>query len=276
MSNDIYYIPYTYLIKFKPTGQVYYGVRYAKGCVPDDLWKTYFTSSKVVKSLIEEYGIDAFDYEVRKTFENGDSARAWEKRVLKTLNVVNDDRWLNKNDTISIAPMPGENNPMYGKTHSEETKKRMSCDRKGKRSGENNPMYGKTHSEETKKKMQGQKRSHETKRKISQYAKNRTDEHKENLKKSLQGKFLGPRNSMYGKTHSEEAKKKISDAKKGKFGEKNSFYGKHHSEETRKHLSDVAKQRKRLPCQYCSREITRNNLKKHETACKNYFTLSLT
>jgi len=39
-------IPYTYKLIFKPTGQYYYGVRYAKGCQPSDLWDKYFTSSK--------------------------------------------------------------------------------------------------------------------------------------------------------------------------------------------------------------------------------------
>ena len=37
--------PFTYLIKHKTSGKVYYGVRYAKKCSPIDLWTTYFTSS---------------------------------------------------------------------------------------------------------------------------------------------------------------------------------------------------------------------------------------
>ena len=43
----------------------------------------------------------------------------------------------------------GENNPMYGKQLSEETKERLSEYRKG----ENNAMYGKHHSEEARRKM---------------------------------------------------------------------------------------------------------------------------
>ena len=42
----------------------------------------------------------------------------------------------------------GENNPFYGKKHSEESKRRISEARKG----ENNPFYGRKHSEESKKK----------------------------------------------------------------------------------------------------------------------------
>lgn len=47
----------------------------------------------------------------------------------------------------------GENHPMYGKNHSEETKQKISEARKERYYGENHPMYGKHHSEETKKKM---------------------------------------------------------------------------------------------------------------------------
>jgi len=112
MSKSIYHTPYTYLIKFKPTGQVYYGVRFAKGCSPDDLWETYFTSSKVVKSLIEEHGKDAFDYEIRKTFETADAARKWEENVLQRLKVVKDDKWLNKTDNKSfIQPKNFKHSP---------------------------------------------------------------------------------------------------------------------------------------------------------------------
>ena len=78
----------------------------------------------------------------------------------------------------------GENNPMYGKQLSEETKERLSEHRKG----ENNAMYGKHHSEESKMKM--------------------SIAHK--------GKKLGKDNPFYGKKHSEEARRKMSDAHKGK------------------------------------------------------------
>lgn len=47
----------------------------------------------------------------------------------------------------------GENNPMYGKHLSEETKQKMSEAKKGKFTGENNPMYGKYHTEESRQKI---------------------------------------------------------------------------------------------------------------------------
>ena len=47
----------------------------------------------------------------------------------------------------------GEKHPMYGKHHSEETKKKLREARKGKHLGKDNPFYGKHHSEEAKKKL---------------------------------------------------------------------------------------------------------------------------
>lgn len=47
----------------------------------------------------------------------------------------------------------GKNNPFYGKTHSQETRDKISLKNKQKYSGKGNPFYGKNHSEETKNKI---------------------------------------------------------------------------------------------------------------------------
>lgn len=47
----------------------------------------------------------------------------------------------------------GENNPFYGRRHTEESKKKMHDAAVGLYIGENNPMYGKHHTEETRNKM---------------------------------------------------------------------------------------------------------------------------
>lgn len=54
---------------------------------------------------------------------------------------------------ISSITSKGENNGMYGRKHTEESKKKMSDKLKGTRSGENHNMYGKHHTEETKQKL---------------------------------------------------------------------------------------------------------------------------
>lgn len=81
------YQPYTYLIKVKATGQIYYGARYANGrnnvANPSDLWDSYFTSSRTIKKLILEYGREGFEYQVRHTFTSKEQTLKWEQRVLK-------------------------------------------------------------------------------------------------------------------------------------------------------------------------------------------------
>ncbi len=68
--------------------------------------------------------------------------------------------------------LKGKDSSLYGKHHSEETKKKMS----DKHKGELHPLYGKYHSEETKKKM-----SESGKIKIF------TEEHKKNISKANKG-----------------------------------------------------------------------------------------
>ena len=111
--------------------------------------------------------------------------------------------------TMYSKSVTGENNPMFGKIHSVETRRKIS-ENHADVSGENNPNYGKP-------------RSDETKQKLSELRK---------------GKFTGEDNPFYGKKHTEEAKQKMSEERKGKFiGENNSFYGKKHTEETKKKIS---------------------------------------
>jgi hypothetical protein len=94
-------IPYTYYLYHVPTDQRYYGARYKKGCSPDDLWNTYFSSSHLVHDLIKRYGKDSFIYEVRKTFNTSDEAVSWESKFLKKINAQYNDKWLNRHNGSS-------------------------------------------------------------------------------------------------------------------------------------------------------------------------------
>lgn len=55
--------PYYYVIRHKPSGKLYAGSQYGKNSDPNNLWETYFTSSKLVKELIEKDGINSFEIE---------------------------------------------------------------------------------------------------------------------------------------------------------------------------------------------------------------------
>lgn len=106
-------VPYTYLLTHRPSGKRYYGVRYAKGCDPSDLWVTYFSSSKEVKKLNPK----DFDIEIRRTFSTREEALSWEQRVLWKMKVWNRPDWFNK-----TAP---RNFGFFG-THTEESKRKIS------------------------------------------------------------------------------------------------------------------------------------------------------
>jgi hypothetical protein len=136
-------IPFTYLLKHIPTNKYYYGVRFKKGCHPNDLWTKYFTSSKKVKSLIKRYGKKSFIFEIRKTFKTQQEAIKWENKVLKRMKVIYRNDFLNLTDNKSIDPThlsrimmgkrKGKDNYMFGKKHSKETIKKMKLSIKGKK-----------------------------------------------------------------------------------------------------------------------------------------------
>jgi hypothetical protein len=88
------YQPYTYHIAWTGQDLHYYGVRYATDCNPNDFWNTYYTSSQVVSQHRIDYG-EPDVIEIRKTFTDADSARAWETKVLRRLNVKINETWLN-------------------------------------------------------------------------------------------------------------------------------------------------------------------------------------
>jgi hypothetical protein len=70
--------------------------------------------------------VDAFEYEIRKTFHSVEQARKWENRVLQKMGVVGDDRFINATDNYSIDPKDaaksgarrkGILHPNFGKTN---------------------------------------------------------------------------------------------------------------------------------------------------------------
>jgi len=199
-------IPFTYLLKHIPTNKYYYGVRFKKGCHPNDLWIKYFTSSKKVKGLIKRYGKKSFIFEIRKTFKTQQEAINWENKVLKRMKVIYRDDFLNLTNNKSIDPdylskiRRGKNNTFYGKKHSKESIAKI----KLASSGKNNSMYGKPRTEEVKQKLRlanlGKKHTKESIKKMSI-----ANSGKNNPMYGKKGK-LAPN---YGNKYSEETKQKI-------------------------------------------------------------------
>ena len=186
------YLAYTYLIKC-PNGKSYYGYRSANETSPeDDLWKHYFTSSKVIAELREQYSDDEFIATIDKTFATAEEAVKYEEFFLTENDCAGSDEWVNKKNSS------GEWHNVGGYKLSEKTKRKMSEAQKGK-----------TVSLETRRKMgewqKGRKLCEETKKKLSEA--NGGDNH------PCWGKF-GDSHPRYGIKTSEEAKIKISEAKR--------------------------------------------------------------
>lgn len=94
-------VAYTYRIKWSVTGMSYYGIRYAKGCNPSELWITYFTSSKYVNEYRSKYG-EPDIIQIRKQFNCIKKARSWEQKVITKLNAHKRKDYLNKTNNIAI------------------------------------------------------------------------------------------------------------------------------------------------------------------------------
>jgi hypothetical protein len=132
------YSPYTYLIGWSRLNTWYYGVRYARksqclyesGCHPDELWVTYFTSSKHVKDFREKHG-EPDVIQVRKTFpsdssksqedekELARSALLWEEKILIRVGAIHKDMWINKSIAGHFRTTESNPNPLKGKTYEE-------------------------------------------------------------------------------------------------------------------------------------------------------------
>lgn len=105
--------PYTYLIGWTNLNLFYYGVRFGKYCEPNDLFKTYFTSSKRVKAITLECGSPDI-IEIRRTFNSKQKAYAWEQTVLRRMNVLHDSRFLNASiGGTYLAGQPGKPKTYY-------------------------------------------------------------------------------------------------------------------------------------------------------------------
>jgi hypothetical protein len=114
MSNTT--TPFTYILKFRPTNQYYYGVRWAKGCDPSDLWVTYFSSSSHIKKLIAEFGKDSFEFRISKTFQTKKQATSHERKFLLRVNAAQNGAFINKRNNMpefSAAGLTVIHHPIY-------------------------------------------------------------------------------------------------------------------------------------------------------------------
>lgn len=137
-----------------PSNKYYVGITCQR---PEARWRngrgysynTYFTRA------INKYGWDNFQHEVVATDLLEQEAKDLEKYLIKKLKSNNEQYGYNLTEggdgTCGVSRY-GEQNPFYGKKHTEETKTLMRQNHKDM-SGENNSFYGKHHNEKSKQKI---------------------------------------------------------------------------------------------------------------------------
>jgi len=191
----------------------------------------YLGSGIVLKRAIGKYGKENFKKEI--LFESGDEAQVYRmEKIYVTPEIVNNPMYYN----IMVGgngASSGKNNTFYGKHHTEETKTKIGESSKNRTILEktkqkiSNTLKGRIFSKETKKLMSKAKKGHivskETRKKLSI---------------SLSGK----NHPMWGKT-----------------GEDCPNFGKEHTEESKKKMSIIAKNRPKIKCPYCGKEIDKGN-----------------
>jgi hypothetical protein len=114
------YIPFTYIIGWSEHKQFYYGAKWAKGCQPSDLWKSYFTSSKQVEEFRKENG-EPDIIEIHKTFSDKNSCVLFEHNYLTKIDAKNHPLFLNKSngdksfysDTTGMVTVRDENGKTF-------------------------------------------------------------------------------------------------------------------------------------------------------------------
>lgn len=135
--------------------------------------EAFYWEEKIIETLVFEYGY-SIDIPNNRSKEKGmhlvnctwggegtsgmnpydmvneEKKEDWKKKIGKASKLIWEDEYYKEVRKLTNS---GENNPMYGKHHSEESKKKMSEARKGKYIGENHPQYGKPFSEEHRKKL---------------------------------------------------------------------------------------------------------------------------
>lgn len=182
MMNKTYTV---YMHRNKINGKVYIGQTCQR---PEKRWdngRGYETSSRFYNAILK-YGWDNFEHVILFTELNLEEANKIEADLISQYNSQNENfgynittggknychseetkrkigqsnsialkggHWSEEHKQLMSQKMSGEGNPFYGRQHTEETKLKISQNRKGKCAGTEHPFYGKQHTQESLDKM---------------------------------------------------------------------------------------------------------------------------
>ena len=199
----------SYIITNKQNGKSYVGIttrkiarRWYEHCYLGN------SCGQLLNKAINKYGIDAFEIQVVASAKTISDLKELEKQLIVQYQtkVPNGYNLTDGGDGLTGYRHTEEDKKRNGDlkrgtVHSDETKQKM----KDAHTGKNNHFYGKSHSEETKQRISATKQANPTKYWLG---KQRNEETCKKISKSLTGQL--------GRPHTEESKKKISAAHIGK------------------------------------------------------------
>ena len=120
--------PYTYIITYTSTGEFYIGSRSAnRASAVDDLWHTYFTSSKLINERIKSEGTDCFTAQVIDEFDTPEEAFVAEQLMISER--ISNPLCLNK--TYQLNGKQAFLTTGTNRSHSAETRQKISKSLKG-------------------------------------------------------------------------------------------------------------------------------------------------
>lgn len=226
-------IRYIYKVTYLPTGQFYIGKRKGKeDCKPEEDFGTYYFTSAVAdknrwirKSLKENPELWKIEF-LHVNVESSEKLAELEIKELKPY--FNKSKCINDLCLNKCNPEFSNNIDVSGYRHTDEYKEYM---RKINFS-ENNPFYGKTHSEKSRKligkKSKGRRKSEEEKKNQSEFMKKNNPmfnpEHRKKFYESIHSPeyiekkrqmALGEKNGNYGHHWDNDMKESLSKKKKG-------------------------------------------------------------
>jgi hypothetical protein len=231
--------PYFYIIRHKPTQKYYAGCKINSEADSSNLMKKdgYKTTSKIIKEIIENDGLESFEILKIKEFDSSDKTLLYETRFLVKVNAAENEKFFNQHNGGKNFVNKG------GYKLSENTKNKMRKPKSEETIRKQKEALKKRNKEswikavETRKKNGPPKISDELRKKRKEFNQRYWNEKTKEEQRNRMIEFY-KKNPI-----SEETRNKL---KKVNSGENNNMFGKKHNEEARKKMRLAWQKRKEI------------------------------
>lgn len=116
------YIPYFYIIQEVATGMYYAGSKYGRDANPENFMVEdgYTTSSRTIKSLIAERGLESFIIRKIRIFQSGEEAYDYETRFLRKIDAASHAKFYNRHNNERPSFGSSEMNAIISEKYGDE------------------------------------------------------------------------------------------------------------------------------------------------------------